>query len=312
MDIDPLTLFENCTLKRCKQGPLISDNIRGEVMCAGCGVVIHEKMEDYGPEYRTLTKEDYLHRTRTGMKSTLSVHDMGLTTTIDSKNKDSSGKQLSSEMNFAFYRLRKWDTRTKSSTKERTMRTAFILLDGMVTKLGLPEIVSEKAAYFYRKIKSEKPKTGKATVSLISAVLYAACRFTNTPRTLNDISVVANIKKKRLQKTYRDVVKQLGLNLELFDPIEFISRLSSAVNANEKTKRYAVKILIKARKAGILTSKNPIGMAAAALYYSGIHNSENISQHKISKVSGITSVTIRNRYQTLVKGISISPLESIT
>lgn len=312
MDTDSLKLSEKCILSRCKDGPLITDNMAGELMCGSCGVVLSEKMEDYVQEYRTFTKEDYMQQTRTGMKSTLTIHDMGLATKIGSKNKDVSGKRLSSKMNFAFNRLRVWDARSKMYSRERSMQNAFTLLDGMAAKLGLPEFVSEKAAYFYRKIKSKNPRTGKFTESLIAAALYAACRSTNTPRTLNDIAQAANVKKKRLQKSYRDIVKRLGLNIEQYDPIEFVSRISSEVSASEKTRRYAVKILIKARKTRILTGKHPMGMAAAALYFSGIHNNEDISQEKISGVSGVTTVTIRHGYQTLVKGIGISPLESLT
>ena len=307
-----LTLSEKCILSRCKDGPLITDNIAGELMCGSCGVVLSEKMEEYGPEYRTFTKEDYMQRTRTGMRSTLTIYDMGLATKIGSKNRDASGKRLSSEMNFALNRLRVLDMRSKLGSRGSSMQSAFTLLDGMATKLGLPEFVSEKAAYYYRKIKSKYPRTGRTTEALISATLYAACRFTNTPRTLNDIAQAANIKKKRLQKSYRDLAKRLDLNLEQYDPIEFVGRLSSEVGASEKTRRYTVKILIKARKARILTGKHPMGMAAAALYFSGIHNNEDISQKKISDVSGVTTVTIRNRYQTLVRGIGISPLESLT
>lgn len=307
-----LTLSEKCILSRCKDGPLITDNIAGELMCGSCGVVLSEKMEEYGPEYRTFTKEDYMQRTRTGMRSTLTIYDMGLSTKIGSKNKDASGKRLSSEMIFALNRLRVWDARSKLRSRERSMQNAFVLLNGTAAKMGLPGFVSEKAAYFYRKIKSKYPRTGRTTEALIFAALYAACRFTNTPRTLNDIAQAANIKKKRLQKSYRDIVKRLDLNLEQYDPIEFVNRLSSEVGVSEKTRRYAVKILIKARKTRILTGKHPMGMAAAALYFSGIHNNEKISQKKISDVSGMTTVTIRNRYQTLVKGIGISPLESLT
>ena len=49
------------------------------------------------------------------------------------------------------------------------------------------------------------------------------------------------------------------------------------------------------------TSKNPMGMAAAAVYLSSLKNKEKISQTMISKISGISSVTIRDRAKEIKK-----------
>ncbi|WP_316505356.1 hypothetical protein [Nitrosopumilus sp.] len=43
-----------------------------------------------------------------------------------------------------------------------------------------------------------------------------------------------------------------------YDPVDFITRLSSSVNVHEKTRRNATKCLIKAKKLGIVAGKNPI------------------------------------------------------
>lgn len=306
------SIFEKCSVTECKKGPLVTDKNTGEIVCGGCGIVLIEKIEDFGPEHSAFTKDDYMHHTRTGMKSTLTIHDMGLSTSIKKSNKDFSGRRLSHKMNLAFYRLRMWDSRVKLKTKERSMRNAFLLLDGMVTKLGLSEAVSEKTAYFYRKIKARKLKTGRSTASLITACLYAACRFTNSPRTINDVVSVSTISKRQLQKTYRDIVKQLDLTLESFGPLDFVTRLASNVNTSERTRRKAIKLLIRARKAGIITGKNPIGMTAAGLYFACVQNNENISQYTIAKAARITAITVRHSYLTLRNSLGISPLDSIS
>jgi len=305
------SIFSKCNETDCRKGPLITDKNSGEIMCGSCGTVLIEKMEDFGSEHSAFTQEDFMKNTRTGKKLSLAEYDMGLSTSMKN-NKDASGKKLSPEMNLAFYRLRMWDSRSKLKTKDRTMRAAFLLLGGMVTKLGLSEAVSEKAAYFYRKIKSRKTRTGRSSTVLITACLYTACRFTNSPRTINDVVSVSTVGKKRLQKTYRDIVKLLDLNLESFDPLDFVTRLASNVNASERTRRKAIKLLIRARKAGIITGKNPIGMAAAALYFACVQNNENISQYTVSKAARITAVTVRDRYLTLKNSLGISPLDSIS
>ena len=49
--------------------------------------------------------------------------------------------------------------------------------------------------------------------------------------------------------------------------------------------------------------KNPMAMAAAATYLASVKNDEKISQLKISKVSGISAVTIRDRTKEILKKI---------
>ena len=63
---------------------------------------------------------------------------------------------------------------------------------------------------------------------------------------------------------------------------------------SEKTKRDAVKLLIKAEELMITSGKNPIAMAATAVYLAILENEEKISQAHVSKVANISSVTIRN------------------
>ena len=45
----------------------------------------------------------------------------------------------------------------------------------------------------------------------------------------------------------------------------------------------------------VSTSKNPMAMAAAAIHLASTTNNERVSQLKISKISGISAVTIRER-----------------
>ena len=68
---------------------------------------------------------------------------------------------------------------------------------------------------------------------------------------------------------------------------------------SEKTKREARKILELSQKQGIADGKHPLSMAAAALYMCVQKNNENVSQMAISKASGISAVTIRNRVRDL-------------
>ena len=74
---------------------------------------------------------------------------------------------------------------------------------------------------------------------------------------------------------------------------------AARTRARNKTKRYAVKILKEAEQNGISAGKDPMGLAASALYISTIRMRVNCSQKIIAQAAGVTEVTIRNRCKDL-------------
>ena len=294
-------LIELTHQENCKKNSIVTDIHTGEIACSNCGAVVPEKIINQGTETINQADEGYQNNSRVGGKISLKMADMGLSTIIESKDKDVTGKILSSENRRMFYRLRMWDRNSRSASSVKSFHKAFTLLDGVSAKLALPESAIEHTAYLFRKIAARKILTGRSTADMLCALIYITCRLTNTPRTLQDISNAANIKKKNLQRTYRFLAKELEINPETYDPIEFVARISKAVSISEKTERLACKILDIASKNSISTSKNPMAMTAAAIHLASIINNEKVSQTKISEVSGISSVTIRDRVKEIKK-----------
>jgi transcription initiation factor TFIIB len=165
----------------------------------------------------------------------------------------------------------------------------------MKDKMGLADAVIEKAAYIYRKAMEKKLVRGRSIHGLIAACLYAACRNTETPRTLDDVAESINIRRKDVARCYRLIYKELDLKMPVADPTKGIARIASMANLSEKTKRKAMEILNKAKVIGMVAGKDPMGLAAAALYLACISNGEIRSQKDISVAAGVTEVTIRNR-----------------
>lgn len=289
--------------KDCKKDQIVTDIHTGEIACGTCGVVLQEKIIDSSAETMGLSGEDYQNNSRVGRKISLKMVDMGLSTIIESKDRDSTGKLMSSENRRMFYRLRMWDRNSRSASSVKSFQKAFTMLDGISTKLGLPEAVVEQAAYLFRKIAAKKILAGRSTSGMLCAVTYIACRLTNTPRTIQDIANAGNIKKKNLQRIYRFLARELDIYPEIFNPTEFITRIAKAVSISEKTERLAFRILDVAAKNNVSTSKNPMAMAAAAIHLACAINKEKVSQLKIAAVSGISAVTIRDRTKEIKQKI---------
>jgi len=292
-----------CQLDTCETYPAITDSERGEIFCGGCGLVLVQNIADTSHENNGYTQEDFMKLARTGPATSLTMNDKGLSTVIGT-NKDSTGKALSGKTKYEFNRLRTWDQRSKSRNIA-TLSKAFTLMNGIKTKLGIPNNVVETAAYIYRKAVNAKLTRGRTTVSLVSAALYAACRENNIPRTLDDIADAGNVERRILSRDLRTIIKKLGLSLNQYDTTSFISKISNDMNLKEKTKRDAFDILKRCENENITAGKHPVGQAAASLYIACIINGEKISQKKFSVEAGVSDVTIRNRAALIKKTLKM-------
>lgn len=283
---------------RCGKNTVATDLESNEVYCSKCGVVLDEKVNDIRPE-RTFANS-VTNKSHTGDKTTLTRHDRGLSTVISPFDKDSSGNPLSPSMKSSLKRLRQWDNRSRVKTNdERNLQQALLELTKIKEKLSLPDAIAEKASYIYRKALEKKLIRGRSIAALIAAALYAACRESETPRTLQEIASSMGIKRKELSANYRLIFKELDLKMPVIDSISCIPKIASNADLSEKTKRYAMKILKKAEKQNALAGKHPMGLAAAALYLASIDLEENRTQKDIADAAGVTEVTIRNRCKNL-------------
>ena len=283
---------------RCGKGNLITDAESAELFCGKCGFVIDERVSNFGPE--RIFSDSTVNKARTGDRASLTRHDQGLSTVIGPVNKDSSGNPLSASMKSSLKHLRILDSRSRSAKNvDRNLQQALNELLKMKEKLFLPEAVVEKAAYIYRKALEKNLIRGRTIYGLIAASLYAACRESGVPRTLNEISNSGNIRRKELSTCYRLLLKELELKMPVLDSVSCIAKIASNTGLPEKTKRYAVKILKKAEADQIMAGKDPMGMAASALYLASLEIGDGITQRVMAEASGVTEVTIRNRCKSL-------------
>ncbi|EIJ65838.1 putative transcription initiation factor IIB [Candidatus Nitrosopumilus salaria BD31] len=295
------TMISGPKCPSCGDKKMVTDQTTGELFCGKCGLVVTDKIAETGAEWRSFSNDES-NRTRVGAGTSLTMHDMGLSTIIGAANKDSTGKPLSASVRSSIERLRTWDSRTQAhSSADRNLRQALNEMDKLKDKLALTDSVVEKAAYIYRKAMEKKLVRGRSIQGLVAACLYASCRNTETPRTLDDIAKGINIRRKDVARCYRLIFRELELKMPVVDPVKGVSRIASIAELSEKSKRKAIVILNQAKEIGMVAGKDPMGIAAAALYLACISTGETKSQKDISIASGVTEVTIRNRCAGLRK-----------
>ncbi|WP_135823797.1 transcription initiation factor IIB [Halorussus ruber] len=290
----------------CSSGNLVTSGDSNEVVCEDCGLVIEEQMIDRGPEWRAFNHSERESKSRVGAPTTQTMHDKGLTTQIDWKNKDAYGRSLSSEKRSQMSRLRKWQERIRTKDAgERNLQFALSEIDRMASALGVPRSVREVSSVIYRRALKEDLIRGRSIEGVATSCLYAGCRQEGIPRSLDEVAEVSRVEKKEIGRTYRYVAQELGLEMKPVDPKEYVPRFSSDLGVSEEVKVKANEIIDKSAEQGLLSGKSPTGFAAAAIYAASLLCNEKKTQREVAEVAQVTEVTIRNRYQEQIEAMGL-------
>ncbi|MFB6122577.1 MAG: transcription initiation factor IIB family protein [Haloferacaceae archaeon] len=283
-------------------GHLVTDEEHGETVCEECGLVVEEDGIDHGPEWRAFDSSERDSKSRVGAPTTKMMHDKGLSTNISWQNKDAYGNSLSSRQRQQMQRLRTWNERFRTrNSKERNLKQALGEIDRMASALGLPENVRETASVVYRRALDEDLLPGRSIEGVATAALYAAARQAGTPRSLDEIANVSRVDKDEIARTYRYIVRELGLEIKPADPEQYVPRFASDLDLSDEAERRARKLLKTAKEQGVHSGKSPVGLAAAAVYAAALLTNEKVTQSEVSEVANISEVTIRNRYKELLE-----------
>jgi transcription initiation factor TFIIB len=299
---------DDLTCPEC-EGQLVHDEERAETVCSDCGLVVEEGGIDPGPEWRAFDAQEKDEKSRVGAPTTTMMHDKGLSTNIGWQDKDAYGNSLSSRQREKMQRLRTWNERFRTrNSKERNLKQALGEIDRMASALGLPENVRETASVIYRRALDDDLLPGRSIEGVATAALYAAARQAGTPRSLDEIASVSRVDKMELTRTYRYIVRQLGLEVQPADPVSYLPRFTSDLDLSEEAERQARELLESAKAGGVHSGKSPVGLAAAAIYAAALLTNEKVTQSEVSEVTDVSEVTIRNRYKELLDAAdAVSP-----
>jgi transcription initiation factor TFIIB len=297
----------------CGSLNLIQDYDIGEVACGDCGLVVQDPTAVEGPEWRSYDPEQAAKRSRVGSPSTLALHDKGLSTIVGAVNRDSCGRSLSSANQAQIARLRKWQARCRvDAGVERSLANGMMSLEKFADKLGVPRFTREKTAYLYRRALEKGLVKGRTINGLVSASLYLACRQGSVLRSLGEVAEATGVTKHVIGGCYRLMLEQLELQAPpLASPVAYISRVSSRLGISCEVQGDALRLLKELAVKKYCSGKDPKAVAAALLYVACVRTwkydagGNLVTQKRIAAASGVTEVTIRNRYQQIWKQLGL-------
>ena len=298
-----LTVHALC--QECENPEVVRDRDAGELVCARCGLVIQEDVLDRGPEWRAFTLDEKSDRRRVGAPSSYSRFDKGLSTDIQ-VTRDASGRPLPPKVRRQMWRLRRWQIRSMMHTsKDRNLIKAMTELERLSGKLHVPSSVQETAALIYRKALNKDLVRGRSISAVMAAALYAACRYTKTPKTLNEIAKASPRYRKEISRCYRLLVRRLKVQMPIDKPEDYVAKIAENAGVSGGVQGLAIQILQEARHRHMAIGKDPSGLAAGALYVACQLRNEKVSQGLLAQAAKVTEVTIRKRKRELVEGLNL-------
>jgi len=277
---------------RCNAQLITTDTER---VCSRCGVVSEDRFSDDSWDY------DVGEIGTSGRTGPPENKMMGQSSVISTTGKDASGHRLKGEARDMAKRITVWDKRQKSNGR-KTLNIANTEITRLCQVLKISENIKQRGATIFRECEQHKMMRGRTTTVFSAACLYAACREAGTSKTLTDFTNACYARRSDISAYYRLIVQTLDLHPNIMSPVSYISRIGSNTMPpiNVTTQQKAIKLIqLLDNKEG----KDPVGLAAAAIYYCCCLKGWDYTQRTIAMAAGITEVTIRNRIKDMMKQI---------
>ncbi len=294
-----------CT--ECKSNDIITDITRGESTCHNCGLVLNTSIISSAKEWRSYNSLEEKQRSRVGYPTSPLMPDNFSSSVGLGFSRDAKGNMISAERRWEFSRLANIDSRRNGEI--RNLRVALRELQRITSHLGIGESVARTASVIYRKSLKVNLIRGRSIDCVMAASLYIACRKEGVPITLKDIQSRANATPKELSRCVRVLITNLKIRPKNSSPEAFVRRLADMLTMTMHTSQIGVSIVERAKKAGITVGKNPMSVAAAALYIAGVKTGERRTQQQLANAARTTPVTIRNRFKELMEVLGIEEIE---
>ena len=172
----------------------------------------------------------------------------------------------------------------------------------------LPKNITEKVFQLYLEAKRANLLRGKNWETIFAACLGVAVKEQKMPLTIGEITNKLNVSFRKTERLMKLIAQKLSIKILSIDISSFIDRFCADLDLSDKVRTKAKEILKKAVKAGLTNGPSPQGIAAAIVYIAAILGGEHRTQNEMSKIIGVTEVTIRTRYKEIAKKLDIDML----
>lgn len=200
-------------------------------------------------------------------------------------------------------RLRKLQRIIESETEDRSVSEAREVIARVSAQAGLPRPCVDDALGIFSKAVNKGLLRGRSVEVVALACLYIACRRNGTPRSVDELCQYLGVDGGQVMDAAKLLMSSLSIKVPPSDPAMYVRTIGSRLGVDWDVIKEALKIIRNVRRRGrnVVVGKNPISLAAAAIYMAALARGKGITIKDVAKAVGMSRTTIRRRYRELLR-----------
>ena len=175
-------------------------------------------------------------------------------------------------------------------------------LCALADSLGLPKAVKRRAGAIVADAAAMRFCRVTSRAVLAAASLYIACRECNEPLTLREIAEATGTEAREVGRCYSNMLERMHISRPGLNGREYVHHLALNRPLSAETYKMSEEIVRKVSQSG-LGGRNPMTLAAAALYLACCSMGDKVTQAEVSDAAGVGEESVRE----CCKAIRASP-----
>ena len=286
----------------CSSRVIKRDEVRGEVVCQDCGLVIEDDLIDPGPEWCASDPEQVAKRARTGPPRSMFAPGKGLSTEIGREDKTCKfQRSMTSTVREKFRFLRKLQNHPPMTSQERSRAKAIHHIKFIAGRLNLPprSYYEADAIEYFEKARSKGMLIGRAIREFNAACMYATLR--EAPRSIAEISKASGVDAKRIKRVFRLLQRERVIppSMPLLDPLIHLEKIYNKLGRvpADGVPKEASELWGRVRSDMRWQGLSSVPTTAALLYIASrvVEGAIPITNKELCAASDTSEVTIRKR-----------------
>ena len=182
----------------------------------------------------------------------------------------------------------------RGSKKEgrEVLREALLDVSQIADRLHLSHDVRRRAATLISEVKAGAFGHGLPRPVLAAAALYISCRERKMPVTLRELAVASGSDPREVGRCYLSILENLHISRPGLNGKGYVYHLALKRSVSDQVLKLSQSIINRMSAKG-LGGRNPMTLAAAALYVACCNLGENITQAEVAEAAGVGEESVR-------------------
>ena len=165
-------------------------------------------------------------------------------------------------------------------------------VDKLAAELSLPDSIRADSERICEDILAKNVAGRRSPPIIAASSLYTACRERHNPVTLKDLAQATDSDPTEIGRTYRAIINSMNIAPPNLNGAGYTHRVAETVKASKEATDISQSIVKTAIDKG-LGGRNPMTLAAAAVYLACLVTGENSRQSDVAEAACVSEVSVR-------------------